>query len=60
MIKEAPPMPIPRPLALFDSQLEIIFTAAEPLLFGDRPAFLEELAKALSSPFKGSSICGVV
>jgi hypothetical protein len=45
-------MPIPKPLALSDRQLEIVFTAAEPLFFDDRPAFLREVAAALGSPFR--------
>jgi hypothetical protein len=46
-------MPIPgKPLALTDRQLEIIFVAAEPMVFDDRPAFLREVAEALGSPFR--------
>jgi hypothetical protein len=41
-----PTMPA-KPLALSDSQLDIIFRLAAPLLETDRSAFLEDVARAL-------------
>jgi hypothetical protein len=38
----------PRPLALTDSQLDIVFRMAAPLLDVDRSAFLEDVARALA------------
>ena len=35
-----------RPLALSDTQLDIVFRMAAPLLAADRPAFLEDVALA--------------
>jgi hypothetical protein len=35
------------PLALSDTQLDIVFRLAAPLLAADRPAFLEDVARAL-------------
>jgi hypothetical protein len=35
------------PLALTDTQLDIVFRLAAPLLAADRPAFLEDVARAL-------------
>jgi hypothetical protein len=36
-----------KPVALTDSQLDIVFRLAAPLLAADRPAFLEDVARSL-------------
>jgi hypothetical protein len=35
------------PLRLSDTQLDIVFRLAAPLLVADRPAFMEDVARAL-------------
>jgi hypothetical protein len=45
------------PIALTDSELDIIFAAAQPLAVQDRDAFLQDVAKHLATlPVRGDGI----